>query len=450
MRAILLFSSFVMTALVSVADDRPNFIVIVADDLGYADVGFHNCKDIPTPHLDGLAKSGVVCTNGYVTHPFCSPTRAALLTGKYQQRFGHENNPKWDPADESIGLPLDQLTLAEVLKSAGYKTGCVGKWHLGAHQSFHPNRRGFQEYFGHLGGGHHYFDHNQFQTNPMKAKQEYLIPILRNDEPVEVNEYLTNVFGQEACAFIEKNREDPFFLYVAFNAPHTPLQAPEKFLERVKKIADEKRRTYAAMICALDDAVGQILAKLKEHDLDKETLIVFLSDNGGPVTVTNAQNKPLRGAKGQLYEGGIRVPFVVRWGAGLKPGQSAVPVSSLDLFPTCVALAEAKMPEGLKLDGQNLMNTIEGEAKERKARPLFWRTNGGDAFAVRHGAYKLIKIGKRNPELYNLDDDIAEMQDLAEKQPEKVGAMQKLLDRWNDQLQAPKWQSPAVPKKEKK
>jgi arylsulfatase A-like enzyme len=432
------------------ADDRPNIIVIVADDLGYADVGFQGAKDIPTPRLDQLAKSGVVCTSGYVTHPFCSPTRAALLTGRYQQRFGHENNPRWLPEDKQVGLPLDQTTLADVLKGSGYKTGCVGKWHLGAHPSFHPNRRGFTEYFGHLGGGHNYLDHNQFQTNPMKAKQEYFIPILRNEEPVEVNEYLTNVFGQEAAAFIEKNKDDPFFLYLAFNAPHTPLQAAEKFLDRVKAIQDPKRRTYAAMICALDDAIGTVLDKLKEHDLTKETLIFFFSDNGGPVGVTNCSNTPLKGAKGQLYEGGIRVPFVVSFPGLLKPGTHSQPVSSLDVFSTAVAIAEAPLPKGLKLDGENLLSLIKNTGKAQEHRTLYWRTNGGDGYAIRHGDMKMIKIGKRPAELYDLKPDIAEEHNIAEKNADRIGSLQKMLDEWNDQLLPPKWpplQQP--PKKEK-
>jgi arylsulfatase A-like enzyme len=439
-------ASFAFPALA--ADDRPNIVVILADDLGYADVGFQGCKEIPTPHLDKLAKSGVICTNGYVTHPFCSPTRAAFLTGRYQQRFGHETNPVWEPNNEKVGLPLDQVTIAETLKNAGYKTGCVGKWHLGAHASYHPNKRGFQDYFGHLGGGHNYFDHNQFKLNPMKAKQEYFLPILRNEEPVEVNEYLTNVFGHEAAAFIEKNKENPFFLYLAFNAPHTPLQAPELFQQRVKGIADDKRRTYAAMICAMDEAIGQVFAKLKEHDLEKETLILFLSDNGGPVSVTNSSNKPLRGAKGQVYEGGIRVPFVVSWPGVLKPGKYDAPVSSLDLFPTAVALAEAKIPEQLKLDGENLIQLLKADTPKR--RTLYWRTNGGDSYAIRHGDMKLVRIGKRNPELYDLKNDIGEEQNLAEQNPERVGSLQKLLDAWNDQLIPPKWAGLQAAKKDKK
>ncbi|MFM8532693.1 MAG: sulfatase-like hydrolase/transferase, partial [Acidimicrobiia bacterium] len=217
---------------------RPNVIVIVADDLGYADVGFHGSKEVPTPHLDALARRGVVCTSGYVSHPFCSPTRAGLLAGRYQQRFGQENNPRWEPANDAVGLPLDAVTIADAMKAAGYVTGAIGKWHLGAHPSFHPKRRGFEHYFGLLGGGHQYFDHNQFLTNPARARQEYLIPLVRNETPVEEHEYLTDALGREAAAFVEAQRDKRFFLYLAFNAPHTPLQAPDKYLDRVKSIED--------------------------------------------------------------------------------------------------------------------------------------------------------------------------------------------------------------------
>lgn len=430
------------------AADKPNVIVVVADDLGYADVGFQGCKDIPTPHLDALAKRGVVCTNGYVTHPFCSPTRAALLTGRYQQRFGHENNPAWLPGNKDVGLPLDQPTLADAMKMRGYATGAVGKWHLGAHPSYHPNRRGFDSYFGLLGGGHQYFNHNTFKTDPMKAKQEYLIPLVRNEKPVEEGEYLTDALGREAAAFVDANKSKPFFLYLAFNAPHTPLQAPPKYLDRVKDIKDEKLRTYGAMVCGMDDAVGVLAAKLKEHGLTDNTLVVFFSDNGGPAGVTNCRNTPLRGAKGQVYEGGIRVPFVVSWPANLKPGRFDQPVSSLDVFPTALAAGAADAPPKTTLDGVDLLPHLRGESKESLAdRVLFWRTGGGQNFAVRAGMLKLVKVGKNPAELYDLSTDVTESTNLADKKPADVAALQKRLDTWNGELVAPKWQSPQPAKK---
>jgi arylsulfatase A-like enzyme len=422
---------------------KPNVVVIVADDLGYADVGFQGCKDVPTPHLDALARSGVVCTSGYVSHPFCSPTRAGLLTGRYQQRFGHENNPKWEPDNKDVGLPLDQVTLADALKGSGYVTGAVGKWHLGAHPSFHPNRRGFDHYFGLLGGGHQYFDHNQFKTNPTRAKQEYFIPLVRDDKPVEESEYLTDALGREAAAFVDSNRAKPFFLYLAFNAPHTPLQAPAKYLDRVKGIEDEKFRTYGAMVCGMDDAVGLLLARLKEHKLTEDTLIFFFSDNGGPTSTTHCRNTPLRGAKEEVYEGGIRVPFVVSWPAKLKPGKFDHAVSTLDVFPTAVAAAGGEAPKGVKLDGVDLPPHLLGASKSSLAdRTLFWRTGGGKSFAARKGALKLVKVGKSPAELYDLSADVGEANDLAGKKPDEVAALQKELDAWNGELVAPKWQQP--------
>jgi arylsulfatase A-like enzyme len=427
---------------VSQPETRPNIIVIVADDLGYADVGFQGCKDIPTPHLDALAKRAVVCTSGYVSHPFCSPTRAGLLTGRYQQRFGHENNPDWLPEAPSVGLPLDQTTIAQVLRKAGYATGAIGKWHLGAHPAFHPNRRGFDWYFGLLGGGHHYFDHNEFRSNPVRARQEYLIPLVRNETPVEETEYLTDALGREAVAFVDAHLREPFFLYLAFNAPHTPLQAPDKYLERVKDVADVKRRTYGAMICGMDDAIGTVLERLKERELDRDTLVFFFSDNGGPVNVTNCRNTPLRGVKGQVYEGGIRVPFLISWPARLHPGRFEAPVSTLDVFPTAAAVA-AMMFKVPGLDGVNVLPSLLAEAPDAlRDRTLFWRTGGGQAFAVRQEAFKLVQIGTRPAELYNLSTDIAETKDLAGDRPEIVAQLRKDLQAWNATLVAPRWENP--------
>ncbi len=429
---------------------KPNIVLIVADDLGYADVGFHGCKDIPTPRLDALAASSVHCTSGYVTHPFCSPTRAALLTGRYQQRFGHENNPKWLPQDDRVGLPRDQTTLADAMRRAGYLTAAVGKWHLGAHPSFHPNRRGFDVYFGLLGGGHHYFDHNQFKTHPAKAKQEYLIPLVRNETPVEESAYLTDALGREAAAFVERTHDKPFFLYLAFNAPHTPLQSPQGYLDRVRGIADPKLRTYGAMVCGMDDAIGRVLDALKNRGLTQNTLVFFISDNGGPTGVTNCRNTPLRGAKGQLYEGGVRVPFLVSWPDRLKPGRFTEPVSSLDIFPTCLSAAGlgaggggAEGARPVSLDGTDLLPHLLGQGKESLVdRPLFWRVGGGSMSAVRCGSLKWIKVKEQPPELYHLDADIGEQNDLAGSKPEQAASMQALVAQWHTGLKQPLWPQP--------
>ena len=425
---------------------KPNILVILADDLGYADVGFNGCRDIPTPHIDTLAKSGVRCTSGYVTHPFCSPTRAALLTGRYQQRFGHENNPAWLPQSTVAGLPVSQTTLPQVLKTAGYATGCVGKWHLGAHPQFHPNRRGFDEYFGLLGGGHMY-------TPGAVGSGEYQIPMDRNGKPEPLTEYLTTVLGCEGASFITRHQGHPWFLYLAFNAPHTPLQVTDPLLERVKHITDETRRGYAGLVVGLDDAVGVVMKALRESGQADNTLVFFLGDNGGPVSVTHSDNTPLRGAKGQVFEGGIRVPFVVSWPGRLLQGKEyAQPVISLDIFAAAVALTGAKVPAGHVLEGTNILPYLAGGRTGAPHDRLFWRTGGGAQFAVREGDWKL--VGRQNSEtqLFNLAADVGESRDLAAAQPEVLARLTQAYADWNKGNIAPLFESPQAnrPKAAKK
>ena len=322
---------YVAGSLTAAEPRKPNVIVILADDMGYADVGVNGCKDIPTPHIDSLAKNGLRCTNGYVSHPYCSPTRAGLLTGRYQQRFGHEFNPG-PPTDRTpgIGLPLTETTLADRLKAAGYKTGLVGKWHLGhTDDAFHPLNRGFDEFFGFLGGSHSYLRSGTGHTAIYRGKQE-----------VQEKEYLTDAFAREGVAFIEKHKAEPFFLYWAFNAVHGPMEAAEKYRARFPAIQEPKRRTYAAMLAALDDGIGRGLARLKEAGIEDDTLIFFLSDNGGPEAVNASDNGPFNGVKGTAYEGGIRVPFLVQWKGKLPAGKVYdQPVIGLDISPTALAAA---------------------------------------------------------------------------------------------------------------
>lgn len=420
------------------ADDavRPNIIVVLADDLGYADVGFQGCKDIPTPNVDSLARRGIRFTNGYVSHPFCSPTRAGLMTGRYQQRFGHENNPAWLPGEASVGLPLSETTLPRILSRAGYVTGAVGKWHLGAAPCFHPNERGFTEYFGFLGGGHMYLP-------GAKGGVEYTIPLLRNKEPVEHTEYMTDHLSAEAASFITRHKSEPFFLYLAYNAVHTPLQAPEKYLRRFDNIADPRRRTYAAMTSAMDDGVGLVLKALREQGIERTTMVWFLSDNGGPPpNVAPTSNAPLRGHKGTVYEGGIRVPFVVRWPGRLPEGTVIHdPVISLDVLPTAAAAAGAALPAGRKLDGVNLLPCLLGQSAGPPHDVLHWRTGGGATWAVRSGSYKLVKQGEK-AELFDLRGDIAETRGLTAEKPDVAAQLQKLHDAWNSELIGPRWSNP--------
>ena len=443
MRAMAIGLAVAGFAAAAVAAPKPNILVIVADDLGYADVGFHGCRDIPTPHLDKLAASGTRFTSGYVSHSFCSPTRAGLMTGRYQQRFGHEMNPAFLPDDTSVGLPAGEITIADLMRKAGYATGFVGKWHLGAAAPFHPLDRGFQEMYGFLGGGHQYF------PEMLTGTAEYTVPLMRNRETVKETEYLTTAFGREAAAFVRRHKDHPFFLYLAFNAPHTPLQAPEAAIAKLAGIADEKRRVYGAMIAVMDDAIGRVLGALREAGVENNTLVFFLSDNGGPTSVTNCRNDPLKGAKGQTYEGGIRVPFLASWPGRLPAGATYDrPVVSLDILPTAVALAGGELPKDRPIDGVNLMPFLLGEAKGAPHEVLFWRQNGNSPWAVRSGDDKLVMIQNGTAvEHYDLAKDIGEAKDLGDAGGDGVKAVLAKFEAWNAQLVAPKWQGPRPGKK---
>jgi arylsulfatase A-like enzyme len=461
MRLALVFAmlAYSTSSLSAAESTKPNIIVIVADDMGYADIGVHGCKDIPTPNIDSLAKNGVMCTHGYVSHPYCSPTRAGLLTGRYQQRFGHEFNPG-PPTDRTagIGLPTSEVTLADRLKAAGYKTGIVGKWHLGhTDDKFHPLERGFDEFFGFLGGAHSYLRSGTGHT-----------AIFRGREEVQEKEYLTDAFAREGVAFINKHAKEPFFLYWTFNAVHGPMEAAEKYLKRFPDIKDEKRRTYAAMLAALDDGIGRGLAALKEAKVDENTLIFFVSDNGGPESVNASDNGPFNGVKGTTYEGGIRVPFLIQWKAGLPAGKVyEQPVIALDHLPTALAAAGAEPKSGAKLDGVNLLPYLRGEKTSPPHDALYWRFGG--QMAIRMGDWKLVKAtagrGKaggggaasrrekatvEGAALFNLKDDIGEQTDLATKHPDKVKELATAWQAWNSQLVPPLWGPPSGAKKKKK
>jgi arylsulfatase A-like enzyme len=409
---------------------KPNIVLIVADDLGYGELSIQGSKDIPTPNIDSIARNGVRFTNGYVSCPVCSPTRAGLLTGRYQQRFGHEFNPgPPQQAEEDFGLPLSETTIAARLKSLGYATGMFGKWHLGFKPEYNPTKRGFDEFFGFLGGAHPYFDVNGRQGNP----------IMRGAQAVDEPSYLTDAFAREAVSFIERRKSEPFFLYLPFNAVHNPLQAADKYLARFNSITDQKRKTFAAMMAAMDDAVGKVLTKLRESKLEENTLVFFIADNGGPTPQTTSGNGPLNGFKGQTLEGGIRVPFMMQWKGKLPEGKLyEMPVIALDIHPTVVAAAGGKIPSEARLDGRNLIPYLLGETKGRPHDQLFWRF--GDQTAIRSGDWKLVKTrGARTPHLYNLAADIGERNDLAAKHPDKVKELQAAYDKWNAELAGPKW-----------
>jgi arylsulfatase A-like enzyme len=429
---------------------KPNVVWLVADDLGYGDLGFQGGRDIPTPHLDALARGGVRCTNGYVSGPYCSPTRAGLLTGRYQQRFGHEFNPggaaAGTPAARDLGLPLAETTVADRLKGAGYATGLVGKWHLGAAAKFHPQKRGFDEFFGFLGGQHTYF----------VAKSE---DVYRGTEVVKEETYLTDAFAREAVAFIDRHKDHPFFLELAFNAVHTPMDATDERLAKFASIEDPKRRTYAAMLSAMDDAVGQVIEKIRSAGLEENTLIVFFSDNGGPTmtgtTINGSSNAPLRGSKRTTLEGGVRVPFVASWKGTLPAGRVyEQPVIQLDLLPTALAAAGVAPQPDWKLDGVDILPALSGKSDKTPHDTLYWRL-GGQA-AIRRGDWKLVRYdqavdtpgarsnGRARPpvtpfRLYNLAQDLGETKDLSAQNPDKVKELQAAWDDWSGQLARPLW-----------
>jgi arylsulfatase A-like enzyme len=434
------------------AAEPPNILLIVADDLGYNDVGFQGCRDIPTPHLDRLAASAVRCTSGYVSYPVCSPSRAGFLTGRYQQRFGHEFNPAYKLDDTVQGLPLSESTLADALKGAGYVTGVVGKWHLGAHPQFHPHRRGFDEFFGFLGGGHRYLpglagevEVSAGKKSKAPAEAENNSPLLRNVTPVPEEGELTTRLGTEAAAFIHRQAggAKPWFLYLAFNAPHTPLQARADLLARFAAITDDRRRAYAAMVSALDEAIGQAMGAVDAAGQRSRTLVFFFSDNGGPMTKRNAnssRNTPLRGQKGDVFEGGVRVPFLVAW-PGRLPASVAYdhPVSTLDIFPTALAAAGAKANASRALDGVDLVPFLSGERKGPPHARLFWRMDGGEAFAVREGNWKWMRTYTNAAQLYNLAEDLGETRDVAAKNPAIAARLAAAVEEWNRGLVKPRW-----------
>lgn len=421
------------------AKDRPNIVLIVADDLGYSDVGFNGCKEIPTPHLDELAASGVVFTNGYASHPYCSPSRAGLLTGRHQQRFGHESNPEPDTqwhGEDTPGMPLTETTLADALKEAGYVTGAIGKWHLGDAKPFWPNCRGFDEWFGFSGGGFSYWGD--------LGKKDPLLGVHRGDEPVDPQTltHLTDDFSTEAVKFIQRHETEPFFLYLAYNAPHAPDHATRAHLQKTAHIEYGGRAVYGAMVAGMDEGIGRVVDQIRESGLGENTMIIFYSDNGG--RREHAVNFPYRGHKGMLFEGGIRVPFLVSWPGTVRSGmKEESPITALDLFPTALAAAGMDPSQNDKLDGQNLLPVLTDAEQRLPERPLFWRYSMGDdsyGYAVRDGNWKLIDSRYKDRKLlFDLANDPWEREDLAEQHPEQVARLSRMMEAWDARNVPPKW-----------
>lgn len=418
----------------------PNLVLIVADDLGYGDLGIQGSKQIPTPNIDQLAREGIIFTNGYVSSPVCAPSRAGLLTGKHQAGFGFNDNlagnqPGFDA--NYLGLPLREQTLANKLKSLGYATGLIGKWHLGAAPHFNPVNRGFDEFWGFLDGGHDYFT-----AKPDGSGMESAIHCnYKKPDPLT---YMSDDIGNESVDFIRRHKNHPFFLYAAFNAPHAPMQATDEDLKLFSHVKDKLRQTYCAMVYRLDQNIGKILKTVQEQGLERNTVVVFISDNGGPAnSISNGSiNAPLRGQKTTLLEGGIRVPFFLKWPAMLDGGKKCTdPVSALDICPTFIDAAGGTVSEKDHYTGVSILPYLTGQTKQIPHQTMEWRYTAG--CALREGDWKLIRLPDRLPMLYHLSVDIAEEHDVSASYPDKTRSMLKKLGTWELRLPHPVFHEPA-------
>ena len=427
--------------------DHTNFIIILVDDMGYGDVGYHGALDMMTPNIDQLASEGTYFTQGYVSCSVCGPSRAGLISGRYQDKFGIWGN---FGANSTKGFPTDQPMLQDMLKQAGYKTGAVGKWHFGfAEEKWRPWNRNFDFFYGFLTGGHDYY----WADTTYQQKHSPYWPIHRNNEIVKYkkSDYLTDKFNEEALGFIDRNHDEPFFLYLAYNAVHYPWSVPDSYLERVDKHYkhDYKyRRLLAGMTLAIDDGVGQIMKSLKKYGIDENTAIIFLSDNGSPATIAGptaintgdvvmSKKMGLRGYKGDTYEGGIRVPFLIKWPGVIPAGERYnQPVISIDITPTITSFLDIETPE-TGYDGVNLIPYLTGQNEEAPHDFLYWRYM--DEWAYRKGDWKMTwntrekvlhmtkaMVMDKNtikPKLFNLRNDPFERHDLTELYPEKANEL---------------------------
>ncbi len=402
--------------------DYPNIVLILADDQGYGDVGVYG-GDIPTPHIDAIARAGVRFTDGYVTGASCVTSRCGLMTGRYQARFGCRT-------PRTVRIPPAERTFAEHLRARGYRTGLVGKWHLGSDDGERPLDRGFEEFYGFLGGIHPYFPAGQatdvaYYDLTMRNSG----PLYRGDREVEEESYLTDALAREAADFIDRHSNETFFLFLSFNAVHVPLQVSDDYLDRVPERDHPRRRALEAMTIAMDDAVGRVMDRLRHHALEESTLVIYISDNGGDPPGNFSINGPLRGKKGQLYEGGIRVPWVMQWKGRIPPGTVYTePVISLDIASTALAASGGTTYLKPRLDGINLMPLLEGRETEPPARALYWQYRKQSA--LRDGDWKIVRPARGSPvELYHLGDDIGETRDQAANHPEVSRELQEELDK---------------------
>jgi len=410
---------------------RPNILYLVADDLGYADLGVQGSVDVRTPHLDSIARNGVRFTHGYVSAPVCSPSRAGLITGRYQTRFGHElNHPLADRA--RVGMPVEQRTAADWFKGAGYATAHIGKWHLG-----NPNLPQFSA------------QARGFADSVWSPGQNKLPPLTlyRNGKKETADDpFVALALAREAADYITRRRSGPWYLYVAFLTPHEPMNLPTGAEEPFTGIAAEKRRKCAAMISLLDEGVGRVLKALRDSGQEERTLVIFHSDNGAPPG-NGSLNTPLRGHKGTLWEGGVRAPFVMQWKGTLPAGRIVdAPIISLDMLPTALAAARVPVPADAKLDGLNLLPHLTGESDQPPPRALFWRY--GEQAAIRQGDWKWVQALDTSTKppvlrsgLYDVVRDPSEAHDRSADNPEKVGNLQRLWADWDRQNVPALWSS---------
>jgi arylsulfatase A-like enzyme len=409
---------------------KPNIIIMLLDDAGYADFGFMGSKDLQTPNIDKLASSAIRFTDAHVSASVCSPSRAGLLTGKYQQRFGYECNE----GDGYTGMDTAQTLLPKLLQQQGYATAAFGKWHLGFEPGQHPLQKGFQYYYGFLSGGRSYF----YMPNKDDSKGAKSA-LFENYQQTEFDGYLTDVLGDKAVSYIKENKHHPFFMYWAPNAVHTPMEASKADLE---KFANHPRQKLAAMTFALDRAIGKIVDELKKQGLFENTIIVFLSDNGGAHN-NQSSNHPLKGFKGNKYEGGIRVPFFISWPKEIKGGTKYEGlISSLDVFPTALAAAGGTGKEQKSLDGVNLLPFLKGKKPDNPHQELAWRKDAEAGF--RFNQYKLIRISGAGERLYDLSKDPGETNDLQFSKPEVLSMLKNKLIIWEKDKMKPLWTEGAM------
>ena len=445
-RFVTLLSVFLLTTCIGrvvAADEPPNIVVILTDDQGYADISFNrrHPKEVSTPHMDALAREGVFFRQAYTSGNVCSPTRAGLMTGRYQQRAGI-----YTAGEGGSGLPLKEKIFPQFLKSRGYVCGVFGKWHLGLTEDYNPVARGFDEFYGFMGrGAHDYFN---------LAGQNDAKPLYRGRKVIKDKGYLTDRLTGEAVSFIKRHKKKPFFLYLAYNAVHAPAQAPKEDVKRFHT-GDPKRDILMGMLKRLDDGVGRVVDTLKRERKWENTLLFFLTDNGGSRAM-HANNTPLRGFKTQNYEGGIRTPFIVSWPAKFQGGRAIeTPVISLDILPTALDAAGLPMPKGKPFDGKSLLPVLTGKTKTLHEH-LFWSEGGSTGeWAVRSGRWKLVTVRNRQ-QLFDLKSDPSEKADLADKQARKVQELTKLYGGWLERMAEPnkgtgkRWKKTALTDREKK